>query len=107
MARITYVEHDGTEHVVDVAEGVSLMEGALSNGIPGIDGDCGGNAACATCHVFLTPEWLAKTPERSEMEVSMLELADEYRPEASRLACQIVASDALDGMRVDMPATQH
>lgn len=107
MAHITYVEHDGTEHVVDVATGVSLMEGALSNGIPGIDGDCGGNSACATCHVFVSADWLAKLPERSEMEISMLELADEYRPEASRLACQVVASDALEGMRVDMPATQH
>lgn len=107
MAQITYVEHNGTEHAVEVADGVSLMEGALSNGIPGIDGDCGGNAACATCHIFLTPEWLAKTPECSEMEISMLELADEYRPEASRLACQIFASDTLDGMRVDMPASQH
>ncbi|WP_416908912.1 MAG: 2Fe-2S iron-sulfur cluster-binding protein [Polymorphobacter sp.] len=107
MTKIIYVEHDGTEHAVEVADGVSLMEGALSNGVPGIDGDCGGNAACATCHVFLSPEWLAKTRERSEMEISMLELADEYRPEASRLACQIKASAALDGMRVDMPATQH
>ncbi len=107
MAHITYVEHDGTSHVVEVADGVSLMEGALSNGVPGIDGDCGGNAACATCHVFVAPTWLEKLGERSEMEVSMLELADEYRPETSRLACQIIASPLLDGMRVDMPATQH
>lgn len=107
MTRIIYVEHSGAEHVVALEDGVSLMEGALSNGVPGIDGDCGGNAACATCHVFLAPEWLALTGERSEMEVSMLELADEYRPEASRLACQIAASPALDGMRVGMPATQH
>ena len=62
MTKIIYVEHDGTEHAVEVADGVSLMEGALSNDVPGIDGDCGGNAACATCHVFLSPEWLAKTP---------------------------------------------
>jgi len=107
MARITYVEHDGTEHAVVLEDGVSLMEGALSNGVPGIDGDCGGNAACATCHVFLAPEWMLAAGARSEQELSMLELADEFRSEASRLACQINVSPALDGLRVAMPATQH
>ncbi len=107
MARITYVEFGGTEHAVDLEDGMSLMEGALSNGIPGIDGDCGGNAACATCHVFVPPEWQAATGERSATEIEMLELADSFDPATSRLACQITAGPALDGLKVGMPETQH
>jgi 2Fe-2S ferredoxin len=107
MAKIIYVEHSGARHEVEVPDGVSLMEGALQNGVPGIDGDCGGNAACATCHVFLSADALALTGERSEAELAMLELADEYDPASSRLACQIAASQALDGLVVRMPATQH
>lgn len=106
MATITYVEFNGTEHSVQVADGVSLMEGALGNGVPGIDGDCGGHAACATCHVYVDPAWEAKTGERSELEAEMLDLADGLEAN-SRLACQIKASPALDGLVVRMPATQH
>jgi 2Fe-2S ferredoxin len=106
MARITYVEHDGTPHSVEVADGVSLMEGAIGNGVPGIDGDCGGNAACATCHVYVDPAWSAQLAPISEMEEAMLDLADGRR-ETSRLACQITASAAIDGMVVEMPETQH
>ncbi len=106
MARITYVEHNGTAHDVEVADGVSLMEGALGNGVPGIDGDCGGNAACATCHVYVDTAWATKLSPISEMEEAMLDLADGRR-ETSRLACQIIASSAIDGMSVDMPETQH
>ncbi len=106
MARIIYVEHNGTQHEVEVADGVSLMEGALSNGIPGIDGDCGGNCACATCHVYIGKGWETKTGERSENEAAMLDLADGLQ-ENSRLACQIVSSPALDGLVVTMPETQH
>jgi len=106
MARITYVEYNGTEHSVEVADGVSLMEGALGNGVPGIDGDCGGNAACATCHVYIDPAWAAKTGVISEMEEAMLDLAD-TRKATSRLACQIHASADLDGLVVAMPETQH
>ena len=106
MATITYVEFNGTEHSVQVADGVSLMEGALGNGVPGIDGDCGGHAACATCHVYVDPAWESKTGERSELEAEMLDLADGLEAN-SRLACQIKASPELDGLVVRMPATQH
>ncbi len=106
MARITYVEFNGTPHNVEVADGVSLMEGALGNGVPGIDGDCGGNAACATCHVYVDPAWEAKTGTISEMEEAMLDLADTRKPN-SRLACQIFASADLDGLVLEMPETQH
>ena len=106
MARITYIEFNGTPHAVDVADGVSLMEGALQNGVPGIDGDCGGNAAGATCHVYVDAEWLGKTGVAGEMEEAMLELADGQESN-SRLACQIHASADLDGLVLHMPATQH
>jgi len=106
MAKITYVAFDGATTVVDVADGVSLMEGALQNGISGIDGDCGGNAACATCHVYVADGWGEKTGEISDMEEAMLELAD-GRQANSRLACQIKASATLDGLVLHMPETQH
>ena len=106
MARITYVEFNGKAHEVEVPAGTSLMEGALSNGVPGIDGDCGGNCACATCHVYIGAGWEAKTGDRTENEDAMLELADGLQ-ENSRLACQITVSDALDGLVVTMPETQH
>ncbi len=106
MATITYVEYNGTAHQVQVADGVSLMEGALGNGVPGIDGDCGGNAACATCHVYIDPAWVAKTGDKSDLENDMLDLADGLQ-DNSRLACQIKASADLDGLVVRMPATQH
>jgi 2Fe-2S ferredoxin len=107
MARISYVEHDGTVHVVEVADGVSLMEGAVQNGLPGIDGDCGGNAACATCHVYVPAAWRAAAGIAGEMELAMLDMAEGFQPDASRLACQILASPALDGLRLEMPETQH
>jgi ferredoxin, 2Fe-2S len=106
MVKITYVEFNGTAHSVNVAEGENLMEGALINSVPGIDGDCGGNAACATCHCYVPEEWAALTGERSELEGEMLELADGAGP-TSRLACQIVASADLDGLVVSLPETQH
>jgi 2Fe-2S ferredoxin len=106
MATITYIEFNGTSHDVEVQEGVSLMEGALQNGVPGIDGDCGGNAACATCHVYVDPDWLPRTGAPNEMEAAMLELADGQQ-DNSRLACQIHASADLDGLVLHMPATQH
>ncbi len=106
MAKITYIEHGGAEHSVEVPAGVSLMEGALQNGVPGIDGDCGGNAACATCHVYVDAAWLAKTGERTESEIAMLDLADGLE-DNSRLACQIFASAELDGIVLRMPASQH
>jgi 2Fe-2S ferredoxin len=106
MAKITYVAHNGDRTTVDVADGVSLMEGAIQNGISGIDGDCGGNAACATCHVYVADGWGDKTGTISETEEAMLDLAD-TRKANSRLACQIFASAELDGLVLEMPETQH
>jgi len=106
MAKITYVEHNGAEHVIDVKNGLSVMEGAVKNNIPGIDADCGGACACATCHVYVDESWLDKTGDRSAMEESMLDFAEGVEPN-SRLSCQIKVSDALDGLRVTMPESQH
>ena len=106
MAKITYIEFDGEEHVVDVRTGLSVMEGAVKNNIPGIDADCGGACACATCHCYVDPEWLDKTGKRSAMEESMLDFAENVEPN-SRLSCQIRVSDALDGLIVRLPESQH
>jgi 2Fe-2S ferredoxin len=106
MAKITYIEHDGTEHVVDVKTGLSVMEGAVKNNIPGIDADCGGACACATCHVYVDEAWRGKTGEESAMEESMLDFAENVE-ENSRLSCQIKVSDELDGLTVRMPESQH
>ncbi|MGK2914899.1 MAG: 2Fe-2S iron-sulfur cluster-binding protein [Porticoccaceae bacterium] len=106
MTKIIYVEHNGTERAIDVKNGLSLMEGAVRNLVPGIDGDCGGECACATCHVFVEPAWLDKLPAMSEMENAMLDLVED-RSERSRLACQIKASPALDGLVVHTPLGQH
>lgn len=106
MGKVTYLEHDGTAHSIDLEDGLSLMEGAISNGIPGIDGDCGGQRACATCHVFVDPDWIDMTGEASEQEDELLELAPE-RGATSRLSCQIPMSPTLDGIVVRMPESQH
>lgn len=106
MAKITYIEHNGTEHVIDVANGLSVMEGAVKNMVPGIDADCGGACACATCHVYVDAAWRDKTGEKSDMEETMLDFAEDVKEE-SRLSCQIEVSDALDGLVVHMPASQH
>lgn len=106
MAKITYVEFNGTEHVVDVAPGLTVMEGARDNGIPGIEADCGGACACSTCHVYVAEDWVEKLPARDPMEDDMLDFA--YQPDAtrSRLTCQIKVTDALDGLVVHMPEKQ-
>ncbi len=106
MARITYIEHNGTEHVVDVPNGLSVMEGARDNGIPGIEADCGGACACATCHVYVHDPWNDKLPQRDFMEEDMLDFAWERDPERSRLTCQIRVTDELDGLVVTMPEKQ-
>jgi 2Fe-2S ferredoxin len=106
MVKITYVEHSGTEHTLDVAEGLSVMEGAVNNNVPGIDADCGGACACATCHVYVEEEWLAKTGKPEEMEDSMLDFS-EAREANSRLSCQIKVTPELEGLRVKLPAAQH
>ena len=106
MTKIIYIEWNGTAHSVDAPDGENLMEAALNNSVPGIDGDCGGNAACATCHVYVDPEWQALTGSVTELEGEMLDLADGREPN-SRLACQIVARAELDGLILRMPETQH
>jgi 2Fe-2S ferredoxin len=106
MARITYIEFDGTEHVVDVSSSFTVMEGAVKNNVPGIDADCGGACACATCHVYTDEAWVEKTGAASAMEVSMLEFAEDVKPN-SRLSCQIKVTDALEGLVVRMPESQH
>ena len=106
MAKITYIEHSGAEHVVDVKPGLTVMEGAVKNNVPGIDADCGGACACATCHVYVREDWLDKTGTRSAMEESMLDFAEAVE-ENSRLSCQIKVTDALDGLVVTMPESQH
>ena len=106
MARITYIAADGAARTLDVPDGESLMEAAVANGVPGIDGDCGGNCACATCHVHVDAAWLAAAGGKSEMEAAMLDFAEGVTAD-SRLACQIMASPALDGMVVRTPVSQH
>jgi 2Fe-2S ferredoxin len=106
MAKITYIEHNGTEHVVDVANGLTVMEGARDNGVPGIEADCGGACACSTCHVYVAEDWAVKLPAKEPMEADMLDFAWEPDPVRSRLTCQIKVTDALDGLVVTMPEKQ-
>ena len=106
MAKITYIEFNGTPHTADVPNGLSVMEGAIKNMIPGIDADCGGACACATCHVYVDPEWTATVGGPSEMEQTMLDFAENVE-DNSRLSCQITVSDDLDGLVVRLPKSQH
>ena len=105
MAKITYIEHNGKSHKVNIPNGLSVMEGAVQNNIPGIDADCGGSCACATCHVYVDEEWFNKLPKKEITEEDMLDMA--YEPKKfSRLTCQITVTDELDGLVVKMPLKQ-
>ena len=105
MAKIKYIEHKGREHEANVKNGLTVMEGAVQNDIPGIDADCGGSMACATCHVYVNKDWFPKLPEKEVGEDDMLDLA--YEPKSnSRLSCQITVSDELDGLIVYLPERQ-
>ena len=108
MPKITYIEHSGREHAVEVPLGLSVMRGAVDNNIPGIDADCGGECACATCHVYVDEAWRARigAPAAGSQEASMLSFAALARPE-SRLSCQIEVTEALDGLIVRLPEGQH
>ena len=106
MPKITYIEHNGKTHEVEVKEGLSVMEGAINNMVPGIDADCGGACACATCHCYVDGAFADKTGEKGAMEESMLDFAEDVT-EQSRLSCQIEVSDALDGLIVRLPRSQH
>ena len=105
MPKITYIEHNGKTHVVEVPKGFSVMEGAVQNNISGIDADCGGSCACATCHVYVDEKWFGKLPKKESAEEDMLDMA--YEPKKnSRLSCQITVEDSLDGLVVKMPSKQ-
>ena len=105
MAKITYIENNGKSHSVEVAEGLTVMEGAVQNNIPGIDADCGGGMACATCHVYVKDEWFDKINKKSEGEDDMIDQA--YEPKkSSRLSCQIQVSPEIDGLEVHLPEKQ-
>jgi 2Fe-2S ferredoxin len=107
MGRVTYIEYNGTAHTVEIAEGTSLMQGAVANNIRGIDADCGGARACATCHVHVDAAWTAVVgPPASEEESEMLQLAPEVASD-SRLSCQIEMRPELDGVIVHLPESQH
>ena len=105
MISITYIEHDGTERSIEARPGSSVMLAAVTNGVPGIDADCGGSCSCATCHVFVNKDWLSKTGEISPTEEAMLSLSPD-RKENSRLACQIPVTEDLDGLVVTTPEFQ-
>lgn len=102
MARITYIEEDGTEKVFDVKIGYSVMEGGVKNGVRGIDADCGGACACATCHVYVRDDWFDRLPHVQPLEEAMLEFADGVG-ERSRLSCQIKVTEEIDGLVVNIP----
>ena len=105
MPKITYIEHNGKTHNVEVPNELSVMEGALQNNIPGIDADCGGACACATCHVYVDEKWFDKLPKKSESEQDMLDMAIEPN-KFSRLSCQLTVSDKLEGLIVNIPEKQ-
>jgi ferredoxin, 2Fe-2S len=105
MPKITYIENSGNSHTIEVSSGLTVMEGAVQNDIPGIDADCGGGMACATCHVYVKEDWFNKLPKKEDGEEDMLDMAFEPKSN-SRLSCQLVVSDALDGLIVNIPSKQ-
>ena len=105
MAKITYNTHDNKTHTIDVQNGLTVMEGAVQNDIPGIDADCGGGMACATCHVYVKEDWFNKIPSKTEGEDDMIDQAYDPKP-SSRLSCQITVSDDLDGLIINLPEKQ-
>ena len=106
MVNLTFVAHDGSERAVEAAPGTSVMAAAIANDIPGIDADCGGSCACATCHVYVADEWAAQVGGPNPDEAEMLTLASDVRP-TSRLSCQIRLSEALDGLVIETPENQQ
>lgn len=106
MPKIIYVDHKGGEHPIDVECGSSVMQGATGNDIAGIDADCGGQCACATCQVFVPAEWVDRVGSPSDQEALMLEATINAKPN-SRLSCQIVVTEELDGLVVHLPERQH
>ena len=105
MAKVTYIESSENSRTIEIANGLSVMEGAVQNDIPGIDADCGGGMACATCHIYVNEEWFDKIPKKEDGEEDMLDMAFEPKKN-SRLSCQIIVSDELDGLIVSTPSKQ-
>ena len=105
MAKITYIDFEGKSRTVEVENGLSVMEGAIQNDIPGIDADCGGSMACATCHVYVEQTWFDKLPKAEDGEIDMIDMASEPKKN-SRLSCQLIVSDELDGLLITTPAKQ-
>ena len=105
MAKVTYIEFNGSRHVVDVDDGQTVMQGAVSNMLPGILAECGGACACATCHVYIDPPWNTRVNPPGETETAMLDVVL-FRREASRLSCQVKFTAALDGLVVQLPESQ-
>jgi len=105
MTKIIYNTHDNKTHTIDVQNGLTVMEGAVQNDIPGIDADCGGGMACATCHVYVDEDWVQKLPQKDDGEEDMLDMAFEPKKN-SRLSCQIIVSDELDGLIINIPSKQ-
>ena len=105
MAKITYVTHDQKNYTIDVENGLTVMEGAVQNDIPGIDADCGGSMACATCHVYVDDKWFDKIPKAEDAEIDMIDMAFEPKKN-SRLSCQIIVNEELDGLEVTTPEKQ-
>ena len=105
MPKITYIDSTGEQRTIDIEKGLTVMEGAVQNQIPGIDADCGGGMACATCHVYVKEEWLNKIPKAEDAEQDMIDMAFEPKKN-SRLSCQIIVSDELDGLVVTTPSKQ-
>ena len=105
MPKITYQYNQGNSKTIEVENGLTVMEGAIQNDIPGIDADCGGSMACATCHVYVEEKWFNKLPKAEEAEVDMIDMA--YEPKKnSRLSCQLIVTDELDGLKVTTPTQQ-
>ena len=105
MPKITYIDYEGNSKTIKVDNGLSVMEGAIQNDIPGIDADCGGSMACATCHVYVEEKWLDKLSKPEDAEVDMIDMA--YEPKKnSRLSCQIIVTDELNGIEVTTPEKQ-
>ena len=105
MPKITYKDTDGNSKTIEVEKGLTVMEGAIQNDIPGIDADCGGSMACSTCHVYVEEKWFNKLPKAEEAEVDMIDMA--YEPKKnSRLSCQLIVSEELDGLIVTTPSKQ-
>ncbi len=105
MSKITYKDKDGNSKTIEVENGLSVMEGAIQNDIPGIDADCGGAMACATCHVYVEEKWLDKLPKVDDADVDMIDMAHEPKKN-SRLSCQLIVTDELEGLVVTTPEKQ-